>query len=96
MKNTISAAVLALLCAACVPGTTASIAVSRAEAPVRQFCPAFRAGAFSQDSARTYGAEQVTTFQNGSRFNCLCVVKSSADAPRCSQVRRFVLGNIEG
>ena len=95
MKMVVSAILVALFCAAC-NATTASIPVERADASVRKFCPAFRKGPFVQDSARTYGSEQVTTFQNGSRFNCRCLVKDSSESPRCNQVRKFVLGDIEG
>ncbi|MGL4636054.1 MAG: hypothetical protein ACRCWF_08745 [Beijerinckiaceae bacterium] len=94
MKNVLGAMIVALLVSACTT-TTSGIATSRADAQVRQFCPAFKTGAFSQDSARTYGAEQVTTFQNGSKFNCRCIAKALDQAPSCQQVRRFVLGNIE-
>ncbi len=89
-----SVAALLLACAAC-SNSTGSIQTDRAEAPVRQFCPAFRTGPFSLDASRSYGAEIITTFRNESRFNCRCVVKSAAQAPNCQQVRRFVLGNIE-
>ena len=96
VKLLLPAFAVALLCSACVPETTASIAIARAEAPVRQFCPAFKTGDFSKDSARSYGTEQITTFQNGSPFNCRCIVKSVDQTPSCSQVRRFSLGVIEG
>jgi hypothetical protein len=89
--------VIALAISGCVsPGTTASIPVARAEVSIRQACPAFRSGEFARDSSRTYGVEQITTFQNGSPFNCRCVVKTEGATPRCQQVRRFVLGDIEG
>jgi hypothetical protein len=88
MKYAIPAA-LALLLAACVPQTTASIDIARAEAPVRQFCPAFRTGTFQADAARSYGGEQITNFQNGSRFTCRCVSKEPGQVPRCDQVARF-------
>ena len=96
MKLLLSAFAIALFGAACTPDTTASIAIARAEAPVRQFCPAFKTGDFSKDSARSYGTEQITTFQNGSPFNCRCIVKSANQTPSCSQVRRFSLGVLEG
>jgi hypothetical protein len=87
---------VAVLAAGCnSSGTTASIAVDRADGPVRKACPAFRKGEFAPDSSRTYGVEQITTFQNGSAFNCRCVVKASDATPNCQQVRRFVLGDIE-
>ncbi|MGL4242564.1 MAG: hypothetical protein ACRCTI_15750 [Beijerinckiaceae bacterium] len=88
MKHVLAAA-LALLLAACVSDTTASIDAARAEAPVRQSCPAFRSGAFTADAARTSGAEQITNFQNGSRFTCRCVAKSQSVAPSCQQVAKF-------
>jgi membrane-bound lytic murein transglycosylase B len=89
VKNLICAAALALLCASCNSITTASISESRAEAPIRQACPAFRSGIFTSAAARTYGAEQITTFQNGSNFQCRCIVKSADQAPVCNQVRPF-------
>jgi hypothetical protein len=92
--KTIAAAAFALLAAACV-SSTASIDISRAEAPVRQSCPAFRAGPFTADAARTYGAEQITNFSNGSRFSCRCVVKVAGEAPSCAQVARFSAIRIE-
>jgi hypothetical protein len=82
------AAALALLLAACTPETTASIDVLRAESPIRKSCPAFRAGGFTADAARTYGAEQITNFSNGSRFTCRCVVKDAGQTPSCAQVAR--------
>jgi hypothetical protein len=88
MKYTFAAAV-ALLVSACVPETTASIDIARADSPVRSFCPAFRSGAFAPDAARTYGSEQITNFQNGSRFTCRCVVKDAGSAPSCAQVARL-------
>jgi hypothetical protein len=87
---------IALLISACVPEATANINIVRAEAPVRKSCPAFKTGSFSSDSARSYGSEQITTFKNETKFNCRCVVKSAEQAPVCQQVRRFVLGDIEG
>jgi hypothetical protein len=89
MKYAVFATALALLLSACVPETTASIDIARAEAPVRKFCPAFRSGAFTADAARTYGSEQITNFQNGSRFTCRCVSKGSGAAPTCDQVAKF-------
>jgi starvation-inducible outer membrane lipoprotein len=86
--------VIAMLVAACTT-TTSAIDTQRADAFVRQSCPAFKTGVFKQDSARTYGTEQVTTFQNGSSFNCRCIAKAADQALSCQQVRRFVLGNIE-
>jgi hypothetical protein len=86
---------LALACAACNT-TTQSISSERAEAPVRASCPAFKAGAFSPDASRSYGSETITTFKNESAFHCRCVVKTADQAPVCNQVRRFVLGVIEG
>jgi hypothetical protein len=82
------AAAVALLLAACVPQTTASIDIARAEAPVRQSCPAFRSGPFTADAARTYGGEQITNFRNASRFACTCVAKVQGVAPSCRQVAR--------
>jgi hypothetical protein len=83
------AAALALLVSACVPETTASIDIARAEAPVRKYCPAFRGGPFAADAARTYGAEQITNFTNASAFSCRCVAKEAGAAPSCEQVRRY-------
>ena len=88
VKNLICAAALALLCASC-NSTTASISETRAEAPVRKACPAFRTGNFTSAAARTYGAEQITTFQNSSNFQCRCIVKSVDQPPVCNQVRPF-------
>jgi hypothetical protein len=85
---------VAALCTACNT-TTASISTSRAEAPIRQFCPAFRSGEFAAEGARTYGTEQITTFRNASNFHCRCIVKSAGAAPVCQQVRRFSLGRID-
>jgi hypothetical protein len=82
------AAALALLLAACVSDSTASIDLGRAESPVRQSCPAFRTGPFTADAARTYGSEQITNFRNDSAFTCRCLVKSASAAPACSQVAR--------
>ncbi|MGL5116207.1 MAG: hypothetical protein ACRC7G_15955 [Beijerinckiaceae bacterium] len=88
MKLPVTAAV-ALLLAACMPESTASIAINRAEAPVRQSCPAFRNGsAITVQSSRTYGAEQITNFENGSGVACRCVVTTATDLPRCAQVAR--------
>jgi hypothetical protein len=96
VKKILCALFVAVLAGACnSSGNTASIAVERAEAPVRKACPSFRNGEFSRDSSRTYGTEQITTFQNGSAFNCRCVVKVADATPKCQQVRRFVLGDIE-
>jgi hypothetical protein len=89
MKSVIFAG-LALLCGACV-SSTSSIDINLVEAPIRQFCPAFKFGAFSPDSARTYGAEQVSTYQNGSPFNCRCLVKGAGQTPSCQQVRRLLV-----
>jgi hypothetical protein len=83
------AAALALLVSACVPETTASIDIARADSPVRLACPAFRNGPFKADAARTYGSEQITNFQNGSRFSCRCVVKEIGRSPACAQVARY-------
>jgi hypothetical protein len=94
MKSILAALVFALLCGACTT-TTSGISTDRAEVSVRKFCPAFKTGAFTSDSARTYGNEQITTFQNGSRFNCRCLASQRDATPSCQQVRRFVLGNIE-
>jgi hypothetical protein len=94
MKNSLLALGLLLLCGACT-ATTSGIATDRAEISVRKSCPAFKTGLFQQDSARTYGNEQITTFQNGSRFNCRCLANQLTASPSCQQVRRFVLGNIE-
>jgi hypothetical protein len=83
------AAAAALFLAACMPESTASISINRAEAPVRQSCPAFRSGgAITVQSSRTYGAEQITMFENGSGVACRCVVTSATDTPRCAQVAR--------
>jgi hypothetical protein len=87
MRYVVSAA-FALLVAGCVD-TTASIDIARVESPVRKACPAFRDGPFTPDAARTYGGEQITNFQNGSRFTCRCVVRDSSSAPACAQVARF-------
>jgi uncharacterized lipoprotein YajG len=94
MKLLISAAAVLLL-AACMPETTASIAINRAEAPVRQFCPAFRAGTFAVQSSRTYGAEQITMFENGSGVACRCTVSNATDTPRCAQVARSRIIRLE-
>ncbi len=83
------AAAIGLLVAACTPETTASIDIARADSVVRKACPAFREGTFAPDASRTYGAEQITNFQNGSRFTCRCVVKDSSTAPSCAQVAKF-------
>jgi hypothetical protein len=95
LKKFAIVAALALACAAC-NASTQSIQPDRAETPVRKSCAAFKTGSFSSDSARSYGTEQITTFKNASQFNCRCVVKSAEQAPVCQQVRRFVLGDIEG
>jgi hypothetical protein len=87
-------AALALLVAGCVD-TTASIDITRAESPIRQFCPAFRTGPFAADAARTYGTEQITNFSNNSRFTCRCVVKSAGQTPACQQVARFGAVRVE-
>jgi hypothetical protein len=89
------AAALALLVSACVPETTASIDIVRAETPVRKFCPAFRSGPFAADAARTYGDEQITNFTNASTFACRCVAKDAGGAPACQQVRRYNAVRIE-
>ncbi len=94
VKNPFAAAAIILLCAACQTATT-SISESRAEASIRKFCPAFRSGPFAVDGARTYGTEQITTFKNASTFHCRCIARSAEQEPKCSQVRRFTLGNIE-
>lgn len=94
MKKPFVTAAIILLCVACQSATT-SISESRAEASVRQSCPAFRSGPFSVDGARSYGTEQITTFKNASTFNCRCIARSAEQEPKCSQVRRFTLGNIE-
>jgi hypothetical protein len=83
------AAALGLLVSACTPVTTSSIDVARVESPIRQSCPAFRQGSFAPDAARTYGTEQITNFQNGSRFTCRCVVRDASSAPSCAQVTKF-------
>jgi hypothetical protein len=88
VKNLICASALALMCVSC-NSTTASISETRAEAPIRQACPAFRSGSFTSAAARTYGAEQITTFQNSSNFQCRCIVKSADQPPVCNQVRPF-------
>jgi hypothetical protein len=80
---------IALLLSACVPETTASIDLARAESPVRASCPAFRNGLFAADAARTYGVEQITNFQNSSRFTCRCVAKGAGAAPSCVQVTKY-------
>lgn len=95
MTRLFGAAALALFCASCNQTHTASISESRAEAPIRQSCPAFRAGTFVAEGARSYGAEQITTFRNESNFHCRCIAKAADQAPVCSQVRRFSLGRIE-
>lgn len=82
-------AALALLVSACSPETTASIDIARAESPIRKACPAFRTGDFKPDAARTYGSEQITNFQNGSRFTCRCVVRNASSAPSCAQVAKL-------
>jgi hypothetical protein len=94
MKSRSFALGLALLTAACT-STTSGIEMVVAESSVRQFCPAFKKGDFAQDSARTYGSEQITTYRNQSKFNCRCVSREINSTPRCKQVVRFVLGNIE-
>jgi hypothetical protein len=94
MKTPFLALALLLLCGACT-ATTSGIAPDRADVSVRKSCPAFKSGPFTQDSARTYGDEQITTFKNGSRFNCRCLATQRDAMPACQQVRRFVLGNIE-
>ncbi len=95
MLRLIGAAALALLCASCNATYTASISESVAEAPVRRSCPAFKAGPFVAEGARSYGGEQITTFRNDTTFHCRCIVRTSSEAPSCSQVRRFQLGRIE-
>ena len=50
--------------------TTASISEALAETPVRQSCPAFRAGPFVPEGARSYGGEQITSFRNDTNFDC--------------------------
>jgi hypothetical protein len=90
-----AAVTLAAVAAACTQTTTASIPIERVEAQVRQFCPAFRQGEFSVDSARTYGGEQVTTYKNGSTANCRCIARDSTSSATCKQVRRFTLGNLD-
>ena len=95
VKRLLAAASLALLCASCNATHTASISETRAEAPVRRFCPAFRTGPFVAEGARSYGAEQITTFRNDSSFHCRCIAKAADQAPTCNQVRRFSLGRIE-
>jgi hypothetical protein len=94
MKKIFLTVVLVVMCAACTT-TTTGIDLTLAETPVRQSCPAFKSGSFAEDSARTYGKEQITTFRNESRFNCRCISREINSAPACQQVRRFVLGNIE-
>ncbi len=94
MKHFVFVTALALACAACNTSTQ-GIQTSRAETSIRKACPAFKTGPFSNDAARSYGSEQITTFRNDSKFNCRCVVKSAEQAPVCQQVRRFVLGDIE-
>jgi hypothetical protein len=91
----LAAAALALLCAACNTTHTVSISESRAEASVRLACPAFRAGPFVAEGARSYGAEQITTFRNDTAFHCRCLAKTAEQAPTCSQVRRFTPGRIQ-
>jgi hypothetical protein len=88
VKNLLLAGALALFCTSC-NSTTSSISEARAEAPIRQACPAFRTGNFSSAAARTYGAEQITTFQNGSNFQCRCIAKTADQLPVCNQVRPF-------
>jgi hypothetical protein len=95
MLRLFGAGALALLCASCNASYTASISETLAEAPVRQSCPAFRAGPFVAEGARSYGAERITTFRNDTNFHCRCILKAATDAPSCSQVRRFQLGRIE-
>ncbi len=94
MLRLLTAGALALLCVSCNT-TTASISETRAEAPVRMSCPAFRAGPFVAEGSRTYGSEQITTFRNDTNFHCRCIAKAADQAPSCSQVRRFKLGRIE-
>jgi hypothetical protein len=95
VNRLLGAAALALLLASCNSLTTSSISDSRAEAPIRKACPAFKVGGFSAEGARTYGGEQITTFRNETNFHCRCIAKAADQAPSCSQVRRFSLGNIE-
>jgi hypothetical protein len=95
MLRLLGAAALAILCASCNATHTASISETLAEAPVRMSCPAFRAGPFVPEAARSYGSEQITTFRNDTNFHCRCIAKASGQAPTCSQVRRFTLGRIE-
>jgi hypothetical protein len=94
VKHFIIVTALALACASC-NASTQSIQADRAEVSVRKACPAFKTGAFTSDSSRSYGSEQITTFKNASKLNCRCVVKSADQTPSCKQVRRFVLGDIE-
>jgi len=89
------AAALALLCASCNATHTASISESRAEAPIRLSCPAFKAGAFAAEASRSYGGEQITTFRNDTNFHCRCIAKTEDQTPSCRQVRRFTLGRID-
>jgi hypothetical protein len=95
VKRLLVAAALALLLTSCNSLTTASISETRAEAPVRKACPAFRVGEFTAEGARSYGGEQITTFRNDTNFHCRCIAKAADQAPSCNQVRRFSLGNIE-
>jgi hypothetical protein len=95
MKKAFLSLATVLLVSGCTSSNTASIATSSVEPQVRQFCPAFKRGEFETDSARSYGSERVTTFQNGSRFNCRCFIRTAGSSPTCSQVRRFTLGNID-
>lgn len=95
MKRFICASAIAIFAASCTMTNTASISETRAEASVRRSCPAFRAGSFAAEGARSYGSEQITTFRNETNFHCRCIAKAPDEAPNCSQVRRFALGRIE-
>jgi hypothetical protein len=95
VKRFLTVGALALLAASCNNTFTQGISESRAEAPIRRFCPAFRNGSFAADMSRSYGAEQITTFRNETSFHCRCIAKTADEAPVCSQVRRFSLGRVE-
>jgi hypothetical protein len=88
------AAALALLCVSC-NATTTAISETRAEASIRKACPAFRSGSFTTAAGRTYGTEQITTFQNASRFQCRCLAKSQNEVPVCTQVRPFSASQLQ-
>jgi hypothetical protein len=94
VKKLFCAAALAILCASCNT-TTATISETRAEASIRKACPAFRTGSFTTAVGRTYGAEQITTFQNASRFQCRCLAKSESEVPTCNQVRPFSASQLQ-